>query len=46
MIKKYCLEMQDNSLAIESLIAIKRSGATAIISYFAKEIAQYLQNKK
>jgi delta-aminolevulinic acid dehydratase/porphobilinogen synthase len=33
-----------NSALTESLIAIKRAGASAIISYAAKEFMQYYQD--
>lgn len=47
MIKKACehgLINEDNAI-VESLIAIKRSGADLIISYFAKDIARILNQR-
>ncbi len=37
--------LNEKDTAIESLIAIKRAGADAILTYFAKKAAVWLQNK-
>lgn len=37
--------LDETQAMIESLIAIKRAGADLIITYFAKDIAAYLQNR-
>ncbi|MBF8247195.1 MAG: porphobilinogen synthase [Rickettsia sp.] len=48
MLKHFALVNQINweKMILESLICIKRSGAKAIFSYAALEVAQYLQNSK
>jgi len=39
-------KLVDNDAIIESLIAFKRAGATAIVSYFALEIAKKLKKNQ
>jgi porphobilinogen synthase len=34
--------MDERAAAVESLTAIKRAGADVIVSYWAKELAQWL----
>lgn len=45
MIKSACDSgwLDEKSIVIESLTAIKRAGANIILTYFAKQVAQYLQ---
>lgn len=38
--------LNETEAMIESLTAIKRAGADLIVSYFAKDMARYLQNNK
>lgn len=42
MLKRLALEMDSSAMMMESLLAFKRAGAQAIISYFALEAAQAL----
>jgi len=47
MIKSAASEgwIDEQAVMMESLIGIKRAGADLILSYFAKEVAQYLSNR-
>lgn len=47
MIKSAASEgwIDEQAVMMESLIGIKRAGADLILSYFAKEAAQYLSNR-
>jgi len=47
MIKSAASEgwIDEQAVMMESLIGIKRAGANLILSYFAKEVAQYLSNR-
>jgi porphobilinogen synthase len=38
--------LNEKAVVMESLIAMKRAGADAILTYFAKEVAVWLQNHK
>lgn len=35
--------LEEKAVVMESLIAIKRAGADAILTYFAKQVAEWLQ---
>jgi porphobilinogen synthase len=38
--------IDEERVMLESLIAIKRAGADMILTYFAKDVAQYLDRVK
>ena len=38
--------IDEERVMIESLIAIKRAGADMILTYFAKDVAKYLDKSK
>lgn len=38
--------LDEKQAVLETLIGFKRAGATMIISYYAKEFAQWLNNKE
>ena len=47
MIKAACQNnwLDERSVVLESLLSFKRAGADAILTYFAKQVAEYLQEK-
>ena len=47
MIKAACQNnwLDEKSVVLESLLSFKRAGADAILTYFAKQVAEYLQEK-
>lgn len=38
--------IDEEKIVMEQMYGFKRAGATAIITYFAKDVARYLENEK